>query len=163
MEIKPHNKNLALKVKEFFPFMLNTSINDFLKMLSLSSKELIQKADVTLQKPYGLNHILFYEKSYGISLAQINITHGTSYHFHTQRSELFCVKAGQLTLIKEDKKSVLEQYKLGFSRPFEKHSLRNSGTSILEILEIFAPPLLNDKTRVIDTYFRKLGTVTYLE
>ena len=139
------------------------SIQLFESYTKIPSAELIEKAKFSLTKPYGMNHILTLTESFGISLAQIGLSQGTSMHFHTRRKELFYVKQGILTLYKADDVYTIQTNSIGFSTPLEKHSLKNENQNTLEILEIFLPPLIDDKVRVKDQYDRKLGTVSHLE
>jgi mannose-6-phosphate isomerase-like protein (cupin superfamily) len=150
-------------ITELFPSIENSTINFFLDCCTYSSKEIIERSEITLKKPYGLNHILLRSPLFGVSFVQINKDQGTSYHYHTIRKEFFLVKNGELTLIKESGVSKLRAFEVEKSTPHEKHSLKNRGEDLLEILEIFTPPLLNDKVRVQDSYDRKLGDVNYME
>lgn len=164
MNNKPCPNQFAKLGNEIFTNIDPSAFHKFLGFCASSPQEVVNQAIFTLQKPYGLNHILILNNSYGISFAQIKLKQGTSYHYHTQRKELFYVYSGQLTLLKENETVVLDPYTIASSNPYEKHALRNEGPSeLLEVLEIFSPPLLDDKTRVIDLYNRKLGNVTHLE
>ncbi len=148
---------------EIFPSIETSTIDFFLHCCVVSSQDILKQKEFSIDKPYGSNHILLMTEFFGISFAQIKPRHGTSYHYHSVRKEFFFVKSGILTLIKEKAVTTLAPLGVENSNPFERHCLKNSGKELLEILEIFSPPLLNDKVRVKDEYRRKLGGVNYLE
>jgi mannose-6-phosphate isomerase-like protein (cupin superfamily) len=125
--------------------------------------EIQKKAIRYLNKPYGGNCIILLEENYGISCAQFLPDQSCSLHYHNIKKEFFLVKEGRLTLILEDTKSEIEQGNFSFSTPQTKHSLINNSKKNLEILELFSPPFLNDKVRLLDKYNRKRGLVTHEE
>ena len=121
---------------------------------------LIEQAQLTLQKPYGQNHILIAVGEVGISFACIRPGQGTSLHYHVLRQELFCVHGGTLLLTSGGAERTLGPGGLGWSTPGIPHSLRNGADTDLHVLEMFSPALLEDKVRVSDKYNRALGRVS---
>jgi mannose-6-phosphate isomerase-like protein (cupin superfamily) len=116
---------------------------------------------LTFVKPYGMNRILHLDDRFGVSCAMFGAGHETSYHRHLQRVELFCVRRGVLELHREPGRvETLHAFEHSSSRPGQPHRLRNPGGEPLEVVELFSPPLLDDKVRLADGYGRALGAVT---
>lgn len=132
----------------------------FAALAGAPSAELAASAELVLTKPYGRNHILETTGEFGLSFAVMNPGQTTSYHRHEQRRELFLVRRGSLTLRSGDAESVLVAGDLGWSSPPVAHALSNRSSDVLEFLEIFSPPLLDDKVRLSDPYRRPIGRVT---
>ncbi len=132
----------------------------FLKLLQATPEAVAGQARLQLHKPYGTNVILEDKGQFGLSFARILPGQSTSYHYHQQRREFFCVHSGVLSLHNGSEIEVLGRLGCGASMPHIAHSLANHGDSMLAVLEIFTPALLDDKVRVYDLYHRPLGEVT---
>lgn len=133
----------------------------FGQALGTPTDELAATADLVLEKPYGRNHVIVAAGEYGLSLALLLPGRSTSLHTHERRREVFCVRAGVLTLTRGGETLRLETGGLAHSTPGEPHALANDGAEPLEVLEIFSPALLDDKVRIADRYDRDLGRVTH--
>jgi mannose-6-phosphate isomerase-like protein (cupin superfamily) len=131
-----------------------------LDLLNATPEDIADQARLLLQKPYGTNAILQDQGLFGLSFARLLPGQSTSYHYHQQRREFFCVHSGVLTLRSGIEERVLQRYGCGTSTPLVGHSLANQGSGMLAVLEIFTPALLNDKVRIHDRYDRPLGDVT---
>lgn len=142
-----------------FPSCPAEVIEDLLAALEAPLGPLVEAAQITLDKPYGTNRILRHSGEYGVSFAQIQPERSTSLHYHTRRREFFCVRQGVLTLTSGDSTRQLGRFEFGSSIPGQPHALANADAEVLEILEIFSPPLLDDKVRLRDRYHRTLGAV----
>ena len=135
-------------------------LSRFARALSAPVAELAARAELVLDKPYGRNHVLVASGEYGLSLAVLLPGRSTSLHAHELRREVFCVRAGVMALTKGDRQVRLSAGELDYSTPGEPHALTNDGDTVLEVLEIFSPALLDDKVRISDRYDRALGRVT---
>jgi mannose-6-phosphate isomerase-like protein (cupin superfamily) len=157
---RPHTReHLRDHVAASFPDCPEDLADQFVDALDRPAEDLAARAAIILDKPYGRNHILAREGTHGLSLAVLQPGQSTSLHFHEFRRELFCVRSGTLHLTNEGRVMILQRLDCARSTPGIPHSLANGGPDPLEILEIFAPALLDDKVRVEDRYDRKLGAV----
>jgi mannose-6-phosphate isomerase-like protein (cupin superfamily) len=147
-------------IRTVFGLCPDEFVEAFLLGYSTPTQELIAEAETTLLKPYGSNHILCSSGSFGLSFVCMDPNRSTSLHVHASRREFFAVRCGVLTLTSGDKRFQIERGGFGSSVPGIRHQLKNNGAAPLEILEIFAPPHLDDKVRVEDPYGRKIGPVT---
>ncbi len=151
---------LAADVRRVLPDCPSEVIRSFAWCLRAPAAEAIARAELSLDKPYGENHILIGSGGYGLSLARLEPGASTSLHLHRRRREVFRVRAGVLTLTREDEVRRLGPGEQADSRPGQQHSLANAEAVPLETAEIFSPALLDDKVRVADRYGRALGSVT---
>lgn len=117
----------------------------------------------SLDKPYGRNLIVEINGNYGLSCARLLPGRSTSLHYHSTRTEFFVVRCGELSVTDGDVEHRLHAGSVSRSTPGRPHRLSNAGHSICEFVEIFSPPLLDDKIRISDFYSRKVGEVTMLE
>lgn len=129
------------------------------KWLLASSDAVTARPVHSFAKPYGTNHILEIADHFGVSCAFFGPGQETSYHRHSHRTEFYCVRTGLLELAWADRQVILGAYQFAHSNPGESHRLRNAGPDVLEVLELFWPPLLDDKVRIGDRYGRRLGGV----
>jgi mannose-6-phosphate isomerase-like protein (cupin superfamily)/ADP-ribose pyrophosphatase YjhB (NUDIX family) len=135
----------------------------FIISLDAESDLLASQAEITLDKPYGVNHILIADGPAGLSFARLQPGTASSTHVHSHRSELFWVRRGELTLHSGDDELKLRRGEVGLSVPGRPHAIANEGSELLEIVEVFAPALLSDKVRLSDRYARPLGEVNFGE
>jgi len=112
-----------------------------------------------LDKPYGRNLILAISGDYGLSCARLLPGRTTSYHRHATRREFFAVREGRLHLRDGDDRRILRCGDWGASTPGVAHQLANAGNADCEFVEVFSPPLLEDKFRIDDPYSRPVGQV----
>lgn len=143
--------------------LTDLDVETFLACSVESRRALSQKAEITLDKPYGRNHILMINERCGISFACLEPDRSTSFHYHDHRREFFLVRQGRLRLVTPDGERILNPGEWACSTPGVPHSIANGGDGVLEIIEIFAPPLLDDKVRISDPYDRGLGKARFLE
>jgi mannose-6-phosphate isomerase-like protein (cupin superfamily) len=148
-------------VGRIFPDFPSSVAEQLLKTLEAPTGDLCSVADITLEKPYGKNHILRLGPDYGLSFACLLPGASTSLHYHRERRELFFVRAGHLCFTFGEQERCLDVGEWAFSIPGVIHRVANRGEQLLEIVEIFAPALLDDKHRVADAYGRPLGDVTF--
>jgi mannose-6-phosphate isomerase-like protein (cupin superfamily) len=134
-------------------------VDRFCWLLAQPADVLIARAVISLAKPYGTNHLLVTKGGFGVSFACLRPGQGTSFHYHALRRELFWVRAGNLHLVHGDTEEYLSAGDVGESTPGVPHSLGNNGDVPLEVLEVFAPALVDDKVRLTDRYDRILGPV----
>lgn len=153
--------HLRGEIAKCFPGCPEEIVADFIAKLSAPTEMLVARAALVLRKPYGTNNILRKDGAYGLSLVLFGRGKRTSLHTHGSRREFFVVRRGSLKLVSGDDERVLGAGECGHSTPGVAHSLINAGADDLEVLEIFAPPLLNDKVRIQDPYDRALGQVDY--
>lgn len=147
-------------VRRVFPAVPAPALHAFQKWLLAPSEAVRARPAQSFAKPYGTNHILEIVGNFGVSCACFDPGQETSYHRHFRRTEFYCVRTGVLELLWEDRELTLGPFQYAHSRPGESHRLRNVGTSVLEVLELFRPPLLDDKVRIGDRYGRRLGGVS---
>ena len=150
-------------IRAVMPDLGAEALARFNEALRQPTEALVRAAARILEKPYGRNHILSESADHGISFVVMLPGRSTSVHVHGTRRELFCVRRGTLTLFKADRRIDLHPYQCEWSTPGEPHALANEAAGVLEVLELFAPPLLDDKIRLSDRYDRKLGAVTHRE
>lgn len=150
---------VAQALRERWPAISDEFVRRFLLSSHASAKDLAAQAVLTLDKPYGVNHILVQEGEFGLSFARLLPGRSSSLHYHRQRGELFRVRRGALTLTDGERRRELTALEFGMSIPGREHAIANEGDELLEIIEVFAPALLSDKVRVSDRYDRKLGAV----
>ncbi len=151
-------------IEGVFPHFPDHLLQQLLIYFNSSSADFTSSAYLKLDKPYGCNYVLCIADNFGLSLAQLKCGQSSSEHYHETRREFFIVKKGELTLFKNGENHVLSCGQWGFSTPFIPHSINNcSASEDLEILEIFSPPLLDDKIRLKDRYARKVGKVGHKE
>ena len=131
--------------------------------LAQPRETLPSRAFLALDKPYGRNFILSVQDDFGISCALFFPGQETSFHYHQLRTEVYYVRTGILELQRSDALEQLQPGGIGHSLPGQHHRLRNSGDTILEVIEVFHPPLLDDKVRLLDRYGRHVGKVTKFE
>jgi hypothetical protein len=120
-------------VQRVFPAVPRTALMAFENWLHVPTADICAQSLVSFEKPYGRNYVLEIIDAYGISCAHFNAGHETS---------------------------LLRRYEHSYSRPGEPHRLKNVGRHVLQVLEIFHPPLLDDKVRFDDRYGRAIGEVT---
>lgn len=135
-------------------------LDRFAALARAPSDAIASGAQLVLDKPYGRNHILESTGDFGLSFAVMNPGQTTSYHRHDRRRELFLVRRGTMTLRSGESESRLVPGDLGWSSPPVPHALSNRSSDVVELLEIFSPPLLDDKVRLSDPYRRPIGRVT---
>jgi mannose-6-phosphate isomerase-like protein (cupin superfamily) len=155
----PTRQEVRGRIAATFPDCPAEIADRFLGALDRPTEELAAEARLLLDKPYGRNHILVADGAFGLSFALLLPGQSTSLHFHTTRREFFCVRRGTLRLTTGERTTVLQRFGCGHSTTGVPHALANGGAGPLEVLEIFAPALLEDKVRVRDQYERKLGSV----
>lgn len=143
-----------------FPSCPKALVERFVLLLDAPREVLIARATRILEKPYGCNHLLDAEGGHGVSFALLYPGRTTSLHFHEQRRELFAVRSGRLSVILGTERRLLVAGEAACSTPHVPHALENEGREDLEVLELFSPYLLDDKTRVHDPYGRPIGAVT---
>jgi mannose-6-phosphate isomerase-like protein (cupin superfamily) len=148
------------RIREVFPACPEGLAERFTALLARPRDDLIARATLVLDKPYGRNHLLDAEAEHGISFAVLLPGRTTSLHWHARRRELFCVRAGRLDVTIGDERRPLATGELAGSTPGIQHALANAGAGDAEVLELFSPYLLDDKTRVSDPYGRRIGAVT---
>jgi mannose-6-phosphate isomerase-like protein (cupin superfamily) len=148
------------RLLETFAYCPSETADFFCWLLLQPTATLIGRAVISLAKPYGTNHVLVAEGDFGVSFARLRPRQCTSLHYHVQRCELFCVRAGDLHLVLGDIEEHLPVGGIGESTPGIPHSLRNDGDVPLEVLELFSPAVLDDKVRIADRYDRTLGSVS---
>lgn len=134
-------------------------VDRFVRSLEAESELLASQAELTLDKPYGVNHILIAEGEAGLSFARLMPDTTSSHHVHARRSELFWVRRGELTLRSGEDELKLQRGEIGVSVPGRPHAIANEGPELVEIVEVFVPALLSDKVRLSDRYARPLGPV----
>jgi mannose-6-phosphate isomerase-like protein (cupin superfamily) len=136
----------------------NFALN-FLALLEVPIEELATQSIFTLEKPYGRNHILIDQGDFGLSCAWLLPGRSTSLHYHNTRQEFFCVRVGKVTLTSGTSVCHLNSLEYGKSIPGIPHALANSDIQPAEVLEVFAPAILDDKCRISDPYARRIGKV----
>ncbi|HXA16686.1 MAG TPA: cupin domain-containing protein [Thermoanaerobaculia bacterium] len=147
-------------LQQFFADCPDAVAARFCMLLAEPAEALIARAQLTLSKPYGRNHILSIDGGFGISFACLGPGHATSLHYHRKRREFFYVHAGVLQFTSGDAVRCIPAGGTGHSIPPVPHSLRNAGENELRVLEMFSPPVLADKVRLSDRYDRTLGPVS---
>jgi len=147
------------RVAQFLPQASSGALSCFETCAGLASTDLQSNAPYAFPKPYGFNIVSILTADFGISLIRIDPGQSTSLHFHSLRYEAFFVRSGRLTLAKGPEKILILAGSISGSKPHEPHRLSNVAGEPLEIIELFAPPLLDDTTRVEDRYNRVLGCV----
>jgi mannose-6-phosphate isomerase-like protein (cupin superfamily) len=140
---------------------LTPAFEAFSSRLDAASDALIAGAAMILDKPYGRNILALLDPAFGISLVQMRPRAATSLHVHHRRREIFVIRSGALTLFQEGRSRRLGPWEVAQSTPASPHRLANDGEEPLEILELFAPNLLDDKVRLEDRYHRVLGPVDH--
>lgn len=156
------DEQAATEIRRLWPDSPDLLLSDFARFYLMPIDEIATHASLTLDKPYGINYILVPEGAFGLSCARLLPGQGSSLHYHRQRREFFRVRTGRLTLTRGAEREVLDAGASAHSTPLEAHSIANESDDVLEILEIFAPAILDDKVRVDDRYRRKLGDVGHL-
>ena len=151
---------ISLAVRQLFDRIPPAALAALMKWLEAPSESLAADPLQTIAKPYGRNHILEIVGDFGISCACFDVGAETSLHRHTRRTEFYCVRTGCLELVSIDSTTTLRRHHFASSRPGDVHRLRNAGPTVLEVLEVFSPALLDDKIRIEDRYERRLGAVT---
>jgi mannose-6-phosphate isomerase-like protein (cupin superfamily) len=126
-------------------------------------EDIAAEAVLVLDKPYGKNHILIDSGDFGLSCARLLPGRTTSLHTHAIRREFFCVRRGAISLTLGDTQRRLGRLAHAGSTPGVPHALANDGHEPAEVLEMFAPALLDDKHRILDPYARRLGPVGVFE
>ena len=147
-------------VQRVFTDIPDPAMRAFERWLLASSDAVTVRPVQSFVKPYGANHILEIVGQFGVSCAFFRPGEETSYHCHSRRTEFYCVRTGALELAWADRQLTLVPYQYAHSKPGESHRLRNVGANVLEVLELFSPPLLDDKVRIGDRYGRRLGGVS---
>jgi mannose-6-phosphate isomerase-like protein (cupin superfamily) len=148
------------KLRECMPDCPDSLVERFLGLLRQPAADIVSQASFVLDKPYGSNAIVLAGSGqFGLSFASLQPGQSTSFHYHRQRREFFCVHGGRLMLHEGNGAQVLGPLDCGHSTPHVGHRLENGGDGVLTVLEMFTPPLLDDKVRVRDTYSRALGPV----
>lgn len=146
-------------IRAVFPDAPSLILTDFERFLTASITEMAEHAVTIFEKPYGRNHILTLDDRFGLSCAVFEPSSETSFHYHEKRTEFYWVRSGELDLLRPEGATILTAGGHSHSAPGLRHRLRNRGRLRLEVLEIFSPPLLDDKVRVEDSYGRTLGQV----
>lgn len=158
--ITEFSRSEAVRYLEFFFSPCPKLVRDFFTYaIAENSDSLIYQSKLALNKPYGTNIILQFIDAFAISFVRIEAGSGTSLHFHNIRREFFFVRDGILTFLDSDISTKLTSGCWAVSCPGRPHSLQNRGPHPVEIIEVFSPPLLDDKIRVKDNYGRRLGAV----
>lgn len=152
-------RSILDRIMAFFPDCPRALADRFIGSLDSPAEDLARACQLLLEKPYGRNHILVADGPAGLSFAVLRPGQSSSLHYHTVRRELFCVRRGTLLLTSGDCTTIMRPFECGESVPGVSHAIANAGEGPLEIIEMFAPALLNDKVRVRDPYRRKLGGV----
>jgi mannose-6-phosphate isomerase-like protein (cupin superfamily) len=151
------------RLRAAFPACPAADMERYCWLLGQPERKIAAQAIVVLEKPYGRNHVVGIDGTFGVSFACIEPGQGTSLHYHRRRREFFCVHSGTLTLLNANVVRVLGVGEGGVSVPFIPHSLRNDTGTTLRVLEMFSPAILDDKVRVDDRYHRTLGPVGVFE
>lgn len=146
-------------IQAVFPDVPASLLMNFERFLTVPIDEMVAHAMTIFEKPYGRNHILALDKRFGLSCAVFEPSCETSFHYHEKRREFYWVRNGELDLLRPEGVTILTAGGHSHSEPGQRHRLRNRGRLRLEVLEIFSPPLLDDKVRVEDRYGRTLGQV----
>jgi mannose-6-phosphate isomerase-like protein (cupin superfamily) len=146
-------------IRAVFPDVPASLLADFERFLTATIAEMAAHAVTIFEKPYGRNHILALNERFGLSCAVFEPSCETSFHYHEERREFYWVRNGELDLLRPEGVTILTAGDHSHSEPGQRHRLRNRGRLRLEVLEIFSPPLLDDKVRIEDRYGRTLGQV----
>jgi ADP-ribose pyrophosphatase YjhB (NUDIX family)/mannose-6-phosphate isomerase-like protein (cupin superfamily) len=149
------------RVLAILPTCPEPLVEQFLAGVAAPSSDLASRAVLSLEKPYGENHILVAEGEAGLSFARLRSGQSSSFHLHRRRTEVFVVRTGTLTLQVAYGEHQLGPGAIGCSHPGGPHAIANHGHEPVELLEIFSPALLDDKLRLRDRYGRSLGQVTH--
>jgi len=146
-------------IQAVFPEAPASLLTDFERFLTAPITDIAAHAVTIFEKPYGRNHILVLDEWFGLSCAVFKPSCETRFHYHEKRRELYWVRIGELDLIRPEGVMILTAGGHSHSEPGQRHRLRNPSWLRLEVLEIFSPPLLDDKVRLEDRYGRMLGQV----
>lgn len=108
-------------------------------------------------RPWGEFEIIRSEHHFKAKALRVNPGHQTSYQSHLHRTEYWTVVAGEGVVILDDVTHIAKVGSVFKIVAGQKHRLRNTGKSILEIIEVQLGTYFgeDDITRFEDDYNRK--------
>ncbi len=129
-------------------------IKDLLVQIENKFPEKLNSKDV--RKPWGSYKSLICSEGYQVKILNIESGHQLSLQRHKHRSEHWTVVTGEAEIIKGDKTLHLEVNESVYFDKGEIHSVKNSGNSLLRIIEVQVGDYLgeDDIERLEDIYDR---------